>query len=55
MAMNKKQKEKIIRGAGDLLKAFVRGSQQKKRQDRSGQVSGLPQQPSTKPGCGGCN
>jgi len=53
MAMTKKQKEKIIRGAGDILKAFVRGSQQKK-QDRSGQVSGLPQQPG-KPNCGGCN
>lgn len=53
MSLNKKQKEKIIRGIGDLAKAFARGS--KKKQDRSGQVSGLPQQPTRKPGCGGCN
>lgn len=52
MSLNQKQKEQIIRGAGDLLKAFIRGG--KKRQDRSGHMNGIPQAPVKKPGCGGC-
>lgn len=52
MALTKKQKEKVIRGGADILKALIRGS---KKKPAKGNISGIPQTDPKKPGCGGCS